>query len=121
VPESDSALVVLTTTASREEAEKLASSLVSARVAACVQIVPGVESFYRWEGRVAREAEFLLLCKTTSARYPALESTLLAIHSYTTPEIIALPVERGSAHYLAWLGVETGGPEPGAEPRPTEQ
>jgi periplasmic divalent cation tolerance protein len=121
VAHSDTPLVVLTTTASREEAEKLASSLVDARAAACVQIIPGIESFYSWEGRVARDAECLLLCKTTNARYPELEQAILSAHSYTTPEIIALPVERGSAGYLDWLLAGVGGPGPGAGDRSPER
>jgi len=104
----ESALVVLTTTSTKEEAQKLASSLVSAHLAACVQIVPGLESFYWWEGRVACDAEFLVLCKTTRARYSELEATLLSLHSYTTPEVVAIPVEAGSTSYLDWLRTEVG-------------
>ena len=97
------ALVVLTTVGSRDEAERLAGSLVERRVAACVQVLAGVESVYWWEGRVARDTEWLLLCKTTHDRYPDLERAIRALHSYETPEIIALPVTAGSAPYLEWL------------------
>ena len=96
-------MMVLTTAGSREEAAKIADLLVEARLAACVQIVPGVESVYRWEGRVARDAEWLLLCKTTAARYDAVEKAIREAHSYTTPEVVAFAVERGSSDYLDWL------------------
>lgn len=102
-----SALVVLTTTGSREEADSLAGSLVERRLAACVQIVSGVHSVYRWEGRVAREPEWLLLCKTSRARYAELEAAILEAHSYATPEVLAIPAERGAADYMAWLARET--------------
>lgn len=107
--EGDNVLVVLTTTASREEAGSLASSLVSRRLAACVQIVPGLESVYWWEGEVKRAAEWLLLCKTTRARFDELERAILELHSYTTPEIVAIPAERVSEGYLAWLNQEVDG------------
>ena len=105
----DIALVVQTTAGSHEEASALASSLVSGRLAACVQIVPGVESVYWWEGEVTRGSEWLLLCKTTAARYAEVERAILELHSYTTPEIVALPIERGSEGYLGWLFAEVDG------------
>ena len=104
---SDEALVVLTTAGSREEASALAGALVEGRLAACVQILPQMESVYRWEGRVERGGEWLLLYKTTRGRYAELERAILAMHSYTTPEVVAIPVERGSAAYLAWVTRET--------------
>ena len=96
-------MMVLTTAGSREEAAKIADLLVGARLAACVQVVPGVESVYRWEGRVTRDAEWLLLCKTTAERYDAVEKAIREAHSYTTPEVVAFRVERGSSDYLDWL------------------
>lgn len=98
------AIIVLTTAGSHEEAAAIAASLVESQLAACVQIVSGVESVYRWEGRVAREAEWLLLCKTTAARYADVEAAIREAHSYETPEVVAVRVEYGSAAYLAWLG-----------------
>jgi periplasmic divalent cation tolerance protein len=103
----DNALVVLTTAGSAEEAGALAGALVERRLAACVQIVPIAESVYWWDGRVAREREWLLLCKTTRARYADAERAIRELHSYTTPEIVALPAERVSAEYLSWLVRET--------------
>ncbi|HEX8142666.1 MAG TPA: divalent-cation tolerance protein CutA [Pyrinomonadaceae bacterium] len=98
------AIVVMMTAGSREEAARLAEMLVGARLAACVQIMPEMESIYHWEGEVRRDPEFLLLAKTTRAKFEELEREVLALHSYETPEVIALPVTAGSAPYLAWLG-----------------
>jgi periplasmic divalent cation tolerance protein len=109
--EDGGAVVVLTTAGSAEEAGTLAGALVERRVAACVQVVPIAESVYWWEGRIAREAEWLLLCKTTRARYADLERAILELHSYATPEIVALPAERVADSYLAWLGRETAEPQ----------
>ena len=98
------ALMVVMTAGSREEAVRLAEMLVGARLAACVQILPEIESVYRWQGEVQREAEVLLFAKTSAACFPDLEREVRALHSYETPEIIALPVSEASAPYLAWLG-----------------
>ena len=99
---SDAIMVVLTA-GSREEASRLAEMLVGAHLAACVQILPEIESVYRWEGKVHREPEVLLFAKTTLACFPELEREVRALHTYDTPEIIALPVAAGSAPYLEWL------------------
>lgn len=101
------AILVITTAGSHDEAATIAASVVDARLAACVQIVPNVESVYRWEGRVVTEHEWLLLCKTTAECYPALERTIRDAHSYTTPEVVAIPIDRGSPEYLAWLAEST--------------
>jgi periplasmic divalent cation tolerance protein len=98
------AIVVLMTAGSREEAARLAEMLVGARLAACVQIMPEMESIYHWKGEVRRDPELLLLAKTTRARFEELEREVRALHSYETPEIIALPIVAGSALYLEWLG-----------------
>lgn len=101
--DSGVALTVMITAASREEAARLAEMLVGARLAACVQILPEMESIYRWEGEVRRDPEVLLLAKTTAACFAELEREVRALHSYQTPEVIALPVTHGSAPYLEWL------------------
>ncbi len=98
------AIVVLMTAGSREEAARLAEMMVGARLAACVQIMPEMESIYHWEGRINRDPEFLLLAKTTRAKFDDLEREVRALHSYETPEIVALPVIIGSVPYLEWLG-----------------
>ena len=97
------AIVVFITAASGEEATRLAEMLVGAHLAACVQILPEMESVYRWQGKIERQAEILLLAKTTRAKFADLEREVRALHSYDTPEIIAVPVEMGSAAYLQWL------------------
>ena len=101
------ALVVLVTAPSAEQAAALARALVEARLAACGNVVPGLRSIYRWEGRVQDEPEALLVLKTTRDRLEALRERLLALHPYDVPEVLALPVEAGSAAYLAWLAAET--------------
>ncbi|HEX8707505.1 MAG TPA: divalent-cation tolerance protein CutA [Pyrinomonadaceae bacterium] len=105
--EASGAIVVMMTAANREEAARLAEMLVGARLAACVQILPEMESVYRWQGAVEREPEILLLAKTTLARFEELEREVRALHSYETPEIIALPLAAASAPYLAWLNAST--------------
>jgi len=77
--------------------------LVGAHLAACVQILPEIESVYRWQGRVERQAEVLLIAKTTMGKFDELEREVRALHSYDTPEIVAVPVTVGSAPYLEWL------------------
>ena len=100
---SSEPIVVLMTAANREEANQIAGLLVSTRLAACVQILPEIQSVYRWQGEVKREPEILLLAKTTLSRFDELESKVRAMHSYETPEIIALPITAASEPYLKWL------------------
>jgi periplasmic divalent cation tolerance protein len=97
------AIVVFMTAANGEEAARLAEMLVGAQLAACVQILPEMESVYRWQGRIERQPEVLLLAKTTKAKFGELEREVRALHSYDTPEIIAVPVTIGSIPYLEWL------------------
>ncbi len=96
-------VMVFITAADGEEASRLAEMLVGAHLAACVQILPQIESIYRWQGRIERQAEVLLLIKTVNSKFATLEREVRAIHSYDTPEIIALPISRGSTTYLEWL------------------
>jgi periplasmic divalent cation tolerance protein len=96
-------LVVLSTVGGAEEAERMARALVERGLAACVNLVPGVRSIYRWKGRVETEDEHLLVIKTRAERLPALKEALVALHPYEVPEALALPVEDGLAPYLAWL------------------
>jgi periplasmic divalent cation tolerance protein len=101
------ALVVLVTAPTPERAAEIARALVEERLAACGNVVQGVRSIYRWEGKVHEDAEALLVLKTTRARFDALRDRVLALHPYEVPEVIALPVEAGSARYLAWIADET--------------
>ena len=100
---NSAAIVVLLTAGSQEEAARLADMLVGAHLAACVQILPQMESVYRWKGEVHRAPEFLLLAKTTAACFDELEREVRALHTYDTPEILALPVTHVSAPYFDWL------------------
>ena len=91
------------TAANTGEASRLAEMLVNERLAACVQIVPGIESVFRWQGKIARQNEVLLIAKTESSKFARLESEVRALHSYETPEIVAVPLATGSTPYLEWL------------------
>jgi periplasmic divalent cation tolerance protein len=97
------AIVVFMTAASGEEATRLADMLVGAHLAACVQILPEMESVYRWQGKIERQSEVLLIAKTTRAKFTDLEREVRALHSYDTPEIVAVPLVMGSGPYLRWL------------------
>lgn len=98
--------VVLITAPRGRKAEFLARALVTERLAACVNVVPGVVSHYRWQGRMCRDAEALLVIKTVSAKLPALKRWIASHHPYTIPEVIALKVADGSKAYLNWLAGE---------------
>jgi periplasmic divalent cation tolerance protein len=102
VPATDSRLV-LTTAVSQDEAERIARSLVDQRLAACVNIIPGVTSIYRWQGALETAAEILLLIKTTAANLDPLEAALHRLHSYEVPEFLVLTPESASRPYLEWL------------------
>jgi len=96
--------VVLVTCATLEEARKIARAVVEKGLAACVSIVThAVESFYTWEGKLENGSEYLLLIKTSAAQLEELEKEIVQLHSYDTPEFIALPVVAGSEKYLKWL------------------
>jgi len=96
-------LAVLMTAASAEEAGRIAEMLVQKKLAACVQLLPEMKTVYVWKGEVLREKEILIIAKTTGSNFEALEREVRALHSYETPEIIALPIVRGSQPYLEWL------------------
>jgi periplasmic divalent cation tolerance protein len=107
-------IVVLSTCGSEEEAARIARKLVEGHIAACVNLVPRIRSFYRWRGKVEDSAEWLLVIKTSRARFAALRTVLEAAHSYELPEVLALSVVDGSPNYLAWLDRELE-PEPATE------
>jgi periplasmic divalent cation tolerance protein len=102
-------LVVLITAGSQEEADRIANALVAEMLAACVNVLPGVTSVYRWEGEVRRDQEWLLVAKSTRQVLDDLVRRVQAIHSYDLPEIIALPVVGGSEGYLRWIDDEVHG------------
>ncbi len=103
-------LLVLANVPDQALAEKIATALVEPGLAACVNILAPVSSVYRWQGKMQRESEIPLLIKTTQARYQELERTILQLHPYDVPEIIALPVTAGLPAYLAWMQDETARP-----------
>ena len=99
----DDPIVVFLTAPSGEEATRLADLLINAHLAACVQILPEMESVYRWQGQIERQSEILLIVKTTAGKFAELEREVRALHSYETPEIVAVPIVAGSQPYLDWL------------------
>ena len=96
-------VVIFVTAASSGEGKKIARHLVETKLAACVNILPPMESVYRWEGKIAEEREFLLIIKSTGELFPEIKAEISKIHSYHTPEIICLPVIEGSRNYLQWV------------------
>ena len=104
---SDDCLQVTVAAASREEAERITGSAVEQRLAACGQVIGPVTSTYRWEGKVERAEEWLILLKTTRARYPELQRHIHRTHSYRVPEITATAIAAGATEYLDWIRAET--------------
>ena len=96
-------IVVLVTCPTRALARRLARTLVTRRLAACVNVVPGVESTFQWQGKIDRCREVLLIIKTTPPRLAALRRAVLSLHPYDVPEVIALPLVDGHPPYLAWV------------------
>lgn len=96
-------LLVLTTAGSDEEARKIAHALVERRLAACVNIVPKIQSVYRWQGKVESAEEFLLIIKTTKVREEEVTSAIKELHSYELPECVVIAIEAGSKEYLDWV------------------
>jgi periplasmic divalent cation tolerance protein len=96
-------VLVLTTAGSVAEAQKIAHELVERRLAACANIVPRIQSVYRWEGKVESAEEYLLLIKSTKARVPEVQAMIKELHSYDLPECIVISMKGGSAEYLNWI------------------
>ena len=97
-------VVALSTVGSAEDAARIARALVERRLAACVNVVPGVTSYYRWKGEVVSDGEWLLVVKTTADVFDALRDALVELHPYDLPEVVALGIEGGHAPYLDWIG-----------------
>lgn len=98
-----SMIIILTTFPSPEPARELAHSLISQKLAACIQLIPQVESIYSWEGEVRSDKESLLLIKTTEEKYPEAEAFIKSGHPYSVPEIVAIKAEKVSGEYRKWL------------------
>ena len=101
---------VITTTEKKDDAERIARTLVETRLAACVQIVGPIMSIYRWKGKIETAGEWLCLIKGRKQSYGAIERTIRSLHTYETPEIIAVPITAGSRDYLDWLRGELTAP-----------
>ena len=97
------AIQIITTTPDNELAQRIARTLVEQRLAACVQIAGPVESIYRWQGEIESASEWQCWIKTTAARYADVERTIRELHTYTVPEILAMPITAGNPDYLKWL------------------
>ena len=100
---------MLTTTPTREEARRLAELLIAEKLAACVQLLP-IESFYVWQGKTQNEAEVLLLIKTRTALFEPAMARIKQVHSYSVPEIVAMPFTAGFQDYFGWIAETTAGP-----------
>lgn len=106
-PDAERTVVALSTAPSREVAERVASTVVEERLAACANIVPGITSIYRWQGEVQKDVETLIVFKTTERVLAALERRIVELHPYDVPELVSLPVGGGHEPYLAWVRAET--------------
>lgn len=100
---ANNSILVLCTCPTQTVADEVATALVEERLAACVNRLPEIKSIYRWEGKVTRDEEILLLIKSTTEHFPALERAIKALHPFETPEIIATPIVTGSSDYLQWI------------------
>jgi len=100
---------VLTTAGSAEEAERIGTTLLEQRLAACVQTLGPVTSRYRWQGKLEEASEWQCLAKTEARLYEEVEAAIRAVHSYEEPEILAIPVLAGSRGYLEWVSANLGG------------
>ncbi len=105
----DDVLLTVSTCPDRATADTIADALVSERLAACVNILPGAVSVYEWQGQIERDGELVLLIKTTMARFEALRDRIVALHPYELPEVIAVPVSNGLSGYLEWVAQCTSG------------
>jgi periplasmic divalent cation tolerance protein len=101
------AAVVVTTVGTEEQANLIAREIIARRQAACVNIVPGVRSIYRWQGKICSDAEFLLIAKTLESEFEAVAATIRELHSYELPEILTFDVGKGDANFLRWIAAAT--------------
>ncbi len=101
--------IVMVTAGSAEEAATIGRTLIEERLAACANIVPGIRSIYRWKGKIYDEQEFLIIIKTRTSHFEAVQKRVKELHSYEVPEIISFPVAQGLPQYLEWVQAETAG------------
>lgn len=100
-------LIVLVTASSQKEAVRIGEEMVNAKLAACANVIPKIQSIYRWKGKTVKSGEALLILKSTELRYRALEKAIKSVHSYETPEIMAIQVREGFDQYMNWVRMET--------------
>ncbi|MBD3290854.1 divalent cation tolerance protein CutA [candidate division KSB1 bacterium] len=100
-------IIILITCSSADEAEKISAALLDEKLIACANIVPGIQSLFRWQGEMSKENEVLLILKSTAEKFEPVELAVQELHSYDTPEIIAIPIVKGSEKYLKWISDET--------------
>ena len=112
------AIAVLTTTATKPDAERIARTLVEQRLAACVQVSGPLTSCYRWKGQIETADEWLCTIKTMATAYPTVEAAIRQVHPYEEPEIVALPIVAASLGYLKWLATEGAGRNEGEPKKP---
>lgn len=96
-------MVVVTTVGDEQQANEIAHELLARRHAACVNMLPGIRSCYRWQGKICRDSEILLMIKTTAEEYDAVAATIRELHSYELPEILAFEIKKGDPSFLAWI------------------
>ena len=102
-------IIVFVTCESKEEAEKIAQAVVTEKLAACVNVLPGIRSCYVWEGKMTWAEEVLLVIKTTRGRFGQLRNRVKALHSYEVPEVVSVSVDEASQSYLDWIDTSVGG------------
>jgi periplasmic divalent cation tolerance protein len=103
------AIQIISTCPTRELAEQIARNLVERRLAACVQVAGPIQSTYRWQGRIEHDQEWRIAAKTVESRFDQVEAAIRELHPYEVPEVLAVPVVRGSESYLQWLEQESSG------------
>ena len=96
-------IIILTTVSSKKEAELIGSKLIDKELAACVNIIPNIKSIYRWEGKINKDSEYLLIIKTVKRAEEDVFENIRKLHSYDTPEMISIPITGGEKNYLNWL------------------
>ena len=107
--QAEQVLVILVTVANRKEAVRIGQEMVHMKLAACANVIPGIQSIYRWKGKVVKAQEVLLILKSTKPRYHALEKAIKTMHAYEVPEIIALSLTEGFEAYIGWVRSEVHG------------
>lgn len=99
-------IIIFVTVPDQKEGRRISKEILTSRLAACVNIIPGIQSMYQWKGKIVQEKEAMLVLKTTRSRYRKLEQKIKQLHSYEVPEVIAIPIIYGSPQYIEWVAKE---------------